>query len=427
MKRQYDFSSAERGSFHRPNAKLNVPASCAGTAWEGASGSIGRFVVDEARKTLDAYRAQPHLVDEHANHEHDTAHGGYAHRQLFELVQNSADALSHAGAGQSILIRLTERFLYCADDGKPIDTPGVKGLMFAHMSSKRGTSEIGRFGLGFKSVLGVSDAPEFFSRSGSFRFDGKRAAERIRQKVPAERCPALRLPVPIDPGNEAKCDAELRELMGWAANIVRLPLKAGAHDDLAAQMREFPPEFLLFVPHVRYLTLEAGKDCRVFGLHQGDDELRLDAGEGASRWRSFTHTHQLSDDARADSRSLDNSGDVRMAWAAPLDRLNEPGYFWAFFPTNTASLLAGILNAPWKTNEDRLNLLPGPYNDELIDAAAELVAKALPKLSLPTDPAKHLDALPCQEEAEYGEHSRRLREKLLAVLREWRVVTDQGD
>lgn len=396
-----------------------MPASGAGPAWEGASGSIGRFVVDEARKTLDAYRAQPHLVDEHANHEHDTAHGGYAHRQLFELVQNSADALFHAGAGQSILIRLTEWFLYCADDGKPIDEPGVKGLMFAHMSSKRGASEIGRFGLGFKSVLGVSDAPEFFSRSGSFRFDGKRAAERILQNVPAERCPALRLPVPIDPRNEAKCDAELRELMSWAANIVRLPLKVGAHDDLAEQMREFPPEFLLFVPHVRYLTLEAAGDKpREFTLREEDGELRLDAGEGSSHWRSFTHTHQLSDDARADSRSLDDSGAVRIAWAAPLDGLNELGCFWAFFPTNTASLLAGILNAPWKTNEGRRNLLPGPYNDELIDAAAKLVAKALPKLSLPADPAKHLDAPPCREEPEHGEHSKRLRKKLLAALRD---------
>ena len=295
MKRQYDFSNAERGRFHCPSAKLNMPASGAGPAWEGAAGCIGRFVVEEARKTLDAYRAQPHLVSEHANHEQDTAYGGYAHRQLFELVLNSADALFQVGAGQSILIRLMKRFLYCADDGKPIDKPGVRRLMFAHMSSKCGTSEIGGSRLGFKSVLGVSDAPEFFSRSGSLRFDGKRAAKRIRQIVVAERYPALRLPVPIEPKKEAECDAELQELMGWATNIVRLPLKAGAHDDLAEQIREFPPEFLLLVPHVRYLTLEAGKESREFRLHEEDGELRIDADEDSSRWQRFARTHQLFD------------------------------------------------------------------------------------------------------------------------------------
>ena len=417
MKREYDFSKAERGRFHRPNAKLNMPALGAGPAWEGAAGRIGCFVVDEARKTLGAYQAQPHLVIEHANHEYGTAHGGYAHRQLFELVQNSADALSHTGTGQSILIRLTEEFLYCADDGKPIDRLGVKGLMFAHMSSKRSTNEIGRFGLGFKSVLGVSDAPEFFSRSGSLRFDGKGAAERISQVVQEDHYPSLRLPDPIDPIKAMSGDDELRELMGWATNIVRLPLKADAHGDVAAQIQDFPPEFLLFVPHVRYLSFEvAGEESREFTLREEDGEFRLDTGKGASRWRLFAHSHQLSTEARADSRSLDDSSGVPIAWAAPLDRLYDPGYFWAFFPTQTASLLAGILNAPWKTNEDRQNLLPCPYNDELIDAAAELVAKALPKLFLPTDPAKHLDALPRREEAGDGEHSKRLREKLIAIL-----------
>ena len=66
---------------------------------------------------------------------------------------------------------LTPTHLYCSDNGAPIDVNGARALLFSHMSSRRGTDEIGRFGLGFKSVLGVTDAPEFFSRSGSF-WDG---------------------------------------------------------------------------------------------------------------------------------------------------------------------------------------------------------------------------------------------------------------
>ena len=69
--------------------------------------------------------------------------------------------------GQSILIRLTEGFLYCADDGTPIDEDGVAGLMFDRMSSKRNTAAIGRFGRGFKSVLRVTDAPRVLQ---PFRF-----------------------------------------------------------------------------------------------------------------------------------------------------------------------------------------------------------------------------------------------------------------
>ena len=425
MKREYDFSAAERGRFYREYAEHRVPASNEKPDWIDPTGVIGRFIVEEATKTLSAYREQPRLITEQANDEFGTAHGGYAHRQLFELVQNSADALLESPNGKSILIRLTAGFLYCADDGGPIDESGVVGLMFSRMSSKRNTATIGRFGLGFKSVLGVTDAPEFFSRSGSFRFDRTRAAERIAEVAHAERFPVLRLPDPIDPREAMNTDEELRELMSWATNVVRLPLEMGAHGDLARQIRDFLPEFLLFVDHVRYLTLEDGEFSRNFILEERQGELHLDTGEGSTRWRRFKTTHCLSSEALDDWPLQDPSEDVSICWAAPLDRLDRPGHFWAFFPTHTASLVAGILNAPWKTNEDRQNLLPGRYNEELIEAAASMIAGGLPTLSTQTDPARHLDALPRRHQSGDSEQSGLLRDRLLFHLREREVIPDQ--
>ncbi len=425
MKREYDFSKGEGGRFYRRNALEKLPKSGQDSGWAGPDGRISEFIVEETKKTLRAYREQPHLVTEHANQEHDTAHGGYAHRQLFELVQNSADALANSPGGKSILVRLTKNHLYCADDGGAISEDGIRALMFSHMSSKRNTSEIGRFGLGFKSVLGVTDAPEFYSRAGSFRFDREVAADCVGQFAPRERYPVLRLPIPMDVRESAQGDDDLVELMTWATNIVRLPLKPGARVDLAHQILDFPPEFLLFVDHVRYLTLKFGVRSRDFVLERFDGDLHLDTGSGFSRWKCFKITHQLSAEAQEDRRSLDDSGDVPVWWAAPLDRLNEPGYFWHFFPTKTASLLAGILNAPWKTNEDRQNLLPGPYNDELIDAAAGMVANRLPDLATGRDPGRHLDALPRRYEAGDTEHSNRLRDRLYEALHDRAVVPDQ--
>ena len=182
-----DWSGAVRGLFHMsaserskaleglrekrasdPSKGNGTIVGVSGQDWAGLTGYIGEYISDETRKTIDAYRSQPNLVAEHANHEEDTARGGYSRRQLFELVQNGADALSDSVGGR-IWIGLTRDYLYCADEGQPIDQDGVRALMFAYLSPKRGTDEIGRFGLGFKSVLGVTDAPEFFSRSGSFR------------------------------------------------------------------------------------------------------------------------------------------------------------------------------------------------------------------------------------------------------------------
>ena len=396
--------------------------------WDEPTGDIGTFIHSEAKKTLEAYRSQPNLIEEHANHEQDTASGGYAHRQLFELVQNGADALVGKSGG-CIWIGLTEEHLYCADDGSPIDSDGVKALMFSHLSPKRGTSEIGRFGLGFKSVLGVTDKAEFFSRSGSFRFDRANALRLIQPIAPdAGRHPVLRLPAAIEPWPEMEFDPVLRGLMGWAWNIVRLSLKSGAHEDLDRQIQEFPPEFLLFVEHVSQLVLQTGDqgDGRNIELRREGSHYILDNGGNTTRWMLTKDIHSLSPDARSDSRGLDDASVVPISWAAPIDRLNDPGQFWAFFPTMTSSLLAGILNAPWKTNEDRQNLLPGVYNDELIDAAAATVARALPRLSTVEDPAKHLDALPRREESGDSGHSIRLREQLHFDLQDCKLVPDQN-
>ena len=132
-------------------------------------------------------------------------------------------------------------------------------------------------------------------------------------------------------------------------------------------------------------------------------EFQLDTDKGSSRWKRFETTHALSAAAMKDRRSLDDSGDVPIWWAVPLDGLNAPGYFWSFFPTKTASYLAGILNAPWKTNEDRQNLLTGPYNDEMIVAAARMVAARLPELATAPYPrmAAAQQAVACQAAMRY--------------------------
>lgn len=397
--------------------------------WAGPSGPIGTHISEDTKKTLEAYHVQPDLILEHANHEEDTARGGYAYRQLFELVQNSADALAGSNGGR-ICIRLTSKYLYCADEGKPVDEAGVRALKSSHMSSKRGTAEIGRFGLGFKSVIGVTDCPEFFSRSGSFKFDRDESIRLIRAVVSSsERYPILRLPVAVDPARAVEDDPVLHEFMSWATNIVRLPLRPGSNEDLRRQITAFPQEFLLFVNHVSQLTMKmGGQVVRTFNLNRQGEISVLKDGENESQWLVVSDEHRLSEEAKSDRRSLDDVDNIQVSWAIPVNRLDSTGHFWAFFPTMTTSPLAGILNAPWKTNEDRQNLLTGVYNDELIDFAAGLAAKTITKLQTKADPARHLDALPRRSEPGDPEHFSRLRSELYRQLQDYELVPSQkGD
>ena len=300
--------------------------------------------------------------------------------------------------------------------------------MFSHMSTKRGSDQIGTFGLGFKAVLGVCDSPEFYSRSGSFRFDRKKARDRIREVVPnASLCPVLRLPEPVDPVQCSEQDDALRDLMAWATNIVRLPLKPGAHDDLRRQMLDFPSEFILFVPHVSKLTITDGSEELSWALElekEGRDYLLTCGGE-TTKWNLFHHSCQLTENARNDRRPGDDREEVPVSWAVPIDSLGRSGKFWAYFPTTASCLIPGILNAPWKTNEDRWHLLPGAYNTELIEAAAAMIADALLELSTPDNPCRHLDALPRRREPGDDDHADRLRRSLFSILHDRKILPDQ--
>ena len=193
-------------------------------------------------------------------------------------------------------------------------------------------------------------------------------------------------------------------------------------------MDKFPAEFLLFVAHVGSITMsdDSGVVNRVLELERVGDSYLLAEGDETREWRLFERTHPLSSDARADQRPGDDRHEVPLSWAGPVDRLNRDGKFWAFFPTDTTSLVPGILNAPWNTNGDRQNLLRGSYNDELIAVSAALIAEKLPLIRTAEDPARHLDVVPPGRRKGDSRQARRLRKCLFAVLRGRSIVPDQS-
>src|SRR5690242_7873348 len=109
--------------------------------WAEVDAEIPNHVVEQSRRCLEAYAVNPLLVRQDANIERATAQGGYGRRQLYELVQNGADALIGHPPGR-IHVVLTSAALYCANEGDPIDIDGVDAILTSHISMKRGT-EIG--------------------------------------------------------------------------------------------------------------------------------------------------------------------------------------------------------------------------------------------------------------------------------------------
>ncbi|OLZ69896.1 helicase [Streptomyces sp. IMTB 2501] len=390
-------------------------------------------VLEQSSRVLQTYAVDPGLVAEHANGERRITQGGYGDRQLFELVQNAADEIAEEPGGR-VHVVLTETHLYCANEGNPVTPEGAETILRMSMSKKRG-GQIGRFGVGVKSVLVVTDTPQFFSRSGSFGFDRAWSYEQIKavpgvteRYGPEFDAPVLRMARPLDIEAECASDSVLNELLTWATTVVRLPLLRKADDRLGRDMHggrakehgepreEFPVGFQLFSPHVAKVVLEDRRPRpvirRTLTTQQTGDlhtvvEERTGKAIATDQWRVFTTTHEPGSAARADAGELHDRLSLDLAWGVPAlekdpesglyisPRSRGRGKFWSFFPTKYEMSLSGILNGAWKTNEDRQNLLDSsPFNQEMIRVSAKLVVDSLPALAPPEDPAAYLPLLP---------------------------------
>jgi superfamily II DNA or RNA helicase len=367
--------------------------------WDHPDPELVDLVREDPEKRLRSYASTPLDVDEHANIEARLREGGYRDRQIVEVVQNGVDAARAEPGGGRVEVVLTADALYVANDGEPLTRAGLESLLHSHLSGKR-HEEIGRFGLGFKSVLGVSDHIVLLSRSVSMEFDEAHSRREIGRVVvvdPDRPVPVMRIPSLVEARRVLAGDPRARAISGWASTIVIARLSSpDAYERLRREIDTFPAEFALFAGTSLRLSLGHDTGQRWFVASRlADGRFELSTDGGTSRWRVLTERIALTEpSALADAGELHSRPYYDLSWAVSEDG-RDRGSFWAWFPLlQEPAPVPGVVNAPWKTNDDRSNVLPGPFNDALMQAMAGLITRSLPELSTTEDPAAALDYLP---------------------------------
>lgn len=367
------------------------------------------FLEDRETNLLEAYRLMPDHITEHKGFETKVQAGGYGYRQILELVQNGADAIleqSEAGVmtttASRIDVVLSGRHLYVANTGAPITLGGLKALLGAHMSPKRG-NQIGRFGVGFKSLLRLEGGIDLFTRtSGVIRFMPDRCVTRIREACNTKEAPALRLAWAYQ--IEDLAPDPMVESLSWAETLVRAEIgNDQALSALKAEIADFPSELLLFLPVSIELNLDDGESPRrTIRIQAEGKQRKLTVGDVVSEWSIVTKDIKVTEPkALSDATDIHKRDSIPLNWAIPVNvSREERGRFWAFFPTETASRIPGILNAPWKLNDDRTSLIRGPWNSHLMKEAARMVVDEFSSLVTTDDPGRALDFFPRGSDAQ---------------------------
>ncbi|WP_372508212.1 DEAD/DEAH box helicase [Mycolicibacterium alvei] len=396
--------------------------------WSDPDRGLERLVNEFRERCIRVYKEDPNRVEEDAGKERGIAEGGYGRKQIQELVQNSADALK--GAPGRIQVTLTSDALYVANEGHPFEDSGVRALLYTHLSNKTGT-EIGRFGLGFKSISGISDSPQIFSRSVSFEFSRHQAAEKLsdelgRHHEPAD-VPALRLAWSLNPMSEFRADAVLADLAEWATTVVKVPLKNGAAAQLSAEINEFDESFNLFAPHVRILDLvdRVGGRERHFKAAKSGNRVILTTEDGDRDWLVVSTEHKPSAKALESAGHAARRDSVTVSWALPLTGAVGVGQLSAFFPVKSDLTLSGRVNAPWKLSDDRINVIECEFNYEILtQVVPKLVVAARKDLIADRAFGRYIDVLPARGKESRSWADTVLNEPVFRALRESRCLPD---
>ena len=346
-------------------------------------------------RVLAAWAASPVRFREDANAEEELALGAYRDRVVVELAQNAADAAVRAGepGGGHLLLRLSDADgavpqLVAANTGAPLDAAGVEALATLRASAKRGGETVGRFGVGFAAVLGVTDDPAVVGRAGGVRFSRRETGDLVRRAAARSpglgeelrrregHVPGLRLPMAVATG----------QLPPGYDTAVVLPLRDGdAVAAVRAQLEAVDDALLLALPALTEVRVE---------LPGAGPRVLRDVG---SRWQVMRRTGRLDPALLADRPTEERArAGWSVTWALPRDpAVRPPASVHAPTPSDEPLSWPALLVATFPLDSTRRHVAPGPAADALVveaagayaDLLAELAAEPLPEGSEPgTDP-----------------------------------------
>ncbi|MEV6998632.1 molecular chaperone Hsp90 [Streptomyces sp. NPDC093982] len=341
------------------------------------------------RGVLDAWATSPARFREDANAEEDLVLGGYRDRLVVELAQNAADAAARAGVPGRLRLTLREGVLVAANTGAPLDEAGVESLATLRASAKRDSASVGRFGVGFASVIAVTDEPAVVGRHGGVRWSLAEARELARETAAHSpglgdeirrrdgHVPLLRLPFAAEGTAPDPYDT-----------VVILPLRDTAAADLAERLlHSVDDALLLALPGLEEVVIEAG-DAEPRTLRRGADgpfTVVEDSANGVTHWRTADAHGPLTPELLAD-RPVEERlrPHWSLTWAVPVDatdstpaRPRTAPVVHAPTPSDEALGVPALLIASFPLDTTRRHAAPGPLTDFLVQRAADAYAALL--------------------------------------------------
>jgi hypothetical protein len=286
---------------------------------------------------------------------------------IFELIQNAEDARA-----TELSFELSADQLAVRHDGRPFTTADVRGVCGVSQGTKSADlTQIGKFGIGFKSVYAYTNSPSVASGEEQFTISNyvqpRSAAPLAGPASPADQQTTFTFPF-----DRAEVPAQI------------------AHDEISAALTGLSAEVLLFLRHINRIQVQVTPDR----LSRITLERRSGA-ESAGRRAVVLVTERDGERSSADwlawYRTLGEVGEPLLrvevafpvrarAGARDLVRL-ESSPLVVSFPTERETFLGFLVQGPFRTTPARDNVPEhDEWNQALVRQVADLVTEVLVEL-----------------------------------------------
>ena len=287
---------------------------------------------------------------------------------IFELLQNAEDA----GASK-VLFQLLEGKLEVFHDGRLFDEKDVRGICGVGEGTKvEDLTQIGKFGIGFKSVYAYTRTPEIHSGDESFRIENYVRPYAIEKRNMDDSWTTLF----VFPFNKEEVEP------------------ATACREISTRLRKLNARTLLFLRKIKeieyklpdgmsgvYLRDEtargSAREVTVIGQNNGEDE--------SESWLLFERPVNVPEPVEECPRQISVEIGFRLQ-RNEREELEEVARIKdsplvVFFPTEKETRLGFLIQGPYKTTPARDNIpKEDDWNATLVRETACLMADVLPQL-----------------------------------------------
>jgi hypothetical protein len=291
---------------------------------------------------------------------------------IFEVLQNAEDALSRRPAGSAagyVHFHLHSDCLEIRHNGEPFTEGNVTGICGIGEGTKAGDfTQIGKFGIGFKSVYAYTFFPQI--HSGSEHFEIRRFIEPKAIVCVDGKDTLIILPFDL---SDKRPEWARRENVP-AIDAVR---------EIGNAISKLGIRTLLFLRHIEEIkwTLPDGTSGLFIRNSEpviGRDGLRkvevLDQDDFFEEWRVFVRDVEVQDAGQSHQVTVEIAFLIKDGAVAKADNTE----LVVFFPTEKKTELGFLIQAPFKATKARDNIKSDDSpNRQFIDAAEQLAADIL--------------------------------------------------